>query len=116
MRSTSLRPRRRLRRRSRAAPEVRRRAILDGARQVLLRQGLHGLTMDEVARAAGVAKGTVYLYFPSKGELVAGLRREYNRELVEQAGDLLGPLMPAEPAVQRMESAAGAMFDFFVEH
>jgi AcrR family transcriptional regulator len=58
-------------------PDVRRQQLLDAAEQVLLTRGLADTTVAEVARAAGVAKGTMYLYFESKNELLAGLRERY---------------------------------------
>ena len=43
--------------------------ILEAARKVFARKGFENATMDEIAEAAGVAKGTVYLYFPSKRDV-----------------------------------------------
>jgi AcrR family transcriptional regulator len=51
--------------------------ILEAARRVFGRKG-YGATVDEIAAAAGLAKGTVYLYFPSKREIyLAALRRMF---------------------------------------
>lgn len=47
----------------------RRRSILDTAEQLLTSHGYHQITMAEVARRAGLAKGTLYLYFKSKEEM-----------------------------------------------
>jgi len=58
-------------------PDVRREQLLDAAEQLLLDQGLRATTVADVAEAAGVAKGTMYLYFTSKDELLAGLRARY---------------------------------------
>ena len=73
-------------RKSKAAvvTDYRREQILDAARRSFARHGLHATTVDQIARAAGVAKGTVYLYYRSKEELlthaltegIAGLRTE----------------------------------------
>lgn len=60
-------------RRSRPAPEARRRVILDAARRGLIEKGYHELQLDELAARAGVAKGTLYLYFKSKEDLVAAV-------------------------------------------
>ena len=75
---------------SRGAEPVRqesakRRQILEGARRVFLRDGFDGASMNEVARAAGVSKGTLYVYFTSKEELFAALLRD---EKVDQAEQL----------------------------
>ena len=47
------------------SPE-RRRRIVDAARFLILRQGLRATTMEAVAREAGVAKPTLYGYFPDR--------------------------------------------------
>jgi TetR/AcrR family fatty acid metabolism transcriptional regulator len=47
--------------------------ILQIAEEVLLEKGYHETSMDEIAARVGVAKGTVYLHFPSKEELVVAI-------------------------------------------
>lgn len=49
------------------------RQILDGARQVFLNLGFDGASMGDIARAAGVSKGTLYVYFENKAELFSAL-------------------------------------------
>jgi AcrR family transcriptional regulator len=57
---------------------AKRRQITDGARQVFLSVGFDGASMNDIARAAGVSKGTLYAYFNSKDELFeAIIRGEY---------------------------------------
>lgn len=63
---------------------VRREQILDAAQSVMLQRGLQQATMAEIATAAALGKGTVYLQFDSKDELVDALRRRYV-EGIEQA-------------------------------
>jgi AcrR family transcriptional regulator len=46
-----------------------RRQILDGARKVFMDLGFDGASMGEIARAAGVSKGTLYVYFADKNRL-----------------------------------------------
>ncbi|HEX4934241.1 MAG TPA: TetR/AcrR family transcriptional regulator [Gemmatimonadaceae bacterium] len=53
----------------RRLPEERPRQIIDAAFRLFSDQGLEGARLDEIARLAGVSKGTIYLYFPSKEEL-----------------------------------------------
>lgn len=48
---------------------TKRRDIIDGARRVFFDKGFDGASMDEIARAAGVSKATIYAYFGSKEEL-----------------------------------------------
>ena len=40
--------------------------VLDGARTVFLSDGFEGASVDDIARAAGVSKATLYSYFPDK--------------------------------------------------
>lgn len=47
-------------------------ALLDAAEQLLARFGYKKTTMDDVARLTGVGKGTIYLHFSSKEELILG--------------------------------------------
>jgi AcrR family transcriptional regulator len=55
-----------------AAPDeetAKRRQIVDGARRVFLSQGYDAASMGEIAKAAGVSKGTLYVYFKDKEQL-----------------------------------------------
>jgi TetR/AcrR family transcriptional regulator, fatty acid metabolism regulator protein len=65
-------PRRRTARRAPRAADKRER-ILDAAVRVFARKGFHATRVSEVAKAAGVADGTIYLYFKSKDELLVSL-------------------------------------------
>ena len=53
-----------------------RRAILDAALRLIARTGLHNTPMSALAREAGVAAGTLYLYFPSKEAMINALYLE----------------------------------------
>ena len=78
------------------------RQILDGARKVFLTQGFDAASMNEVAREAGVSKGTIYSYFPSKDALFAALVREDKRQQAEQLSmydDLEGPIAEVLPRI-----------------
>lgn len=57
---------------------------------MFLRQDFHEVRMDDVARASGVGKGTLYRYFPSKAELFGALvleGMEQLRDVIEGALD-----------------------------
>ncbi|HML14730.1 MAG TPA: TetR/AcrR family transcriptional regulator [Xanthobacteraceae bacterium] len=58
------------------ADSAKRRQIMDGARKVFLAQGFDGASMGEIARAAGVSKGTLYVYFDSKEKLFQEITHE----------------------------------------
>jgi TetR/AcrR family transcriptional regulator of autoinduction and epiphytic fitness len=49
--------------------EFRRKEIIDAARSVFARRGFTSGIMDQIAKDAGIAKGTIYLYFRSKTEI-----------------------------------------------
>ena len=60
----------------RRRPDRRPDEILDAALRVFARCGLHKTNLDEVAKEAGISKGTIYLYFKDKEELfVAAAQR-----------------------------------------
>lgn len=53
-----------------------RRQILDGARKVFMDLGFDGASMNEIARSAGVSKGTLYVYFADKNRLFEAIVQE----------------------------------------
>jgi AcrR family transcriptional regulator len=53
----------------RRAPDERPQQIIDAALAVFDERGLAGARLDDIAQRAGIAKGTIYLYFPNKEEL-----------------------------------------------
>jgi AcrR family transcriptional regulator len=57
-----------------------RRQILDGASRVFMDLGFDGASMGEIARAAGVSKGTLYVYFADKSRLFEAIVEEQKTE------------------------------------
>ena len=53
----------------RRLPEERPRQILEAALTVFAERGLAAARLEDIARHAGLSKGTIYLYFPNKEEL-----------------------------------------------
>ena len=58
--------------------------ILDAARKVFSKRGFRDATVDEIAEAAGLAKATVYQYFPSKQEIYLAAMRHGAMEMIEK--------------------------------
>jgi AcrR family transcriptional regulator len=58
--------------------------ILAAARGVFAMRGFSEATVDEIAAAAGIAKGTVYLYFPSKRDIYLAALKQGLMELMER--------------------------------
>jgi AcrR family transcriptional regulator len=97
--------------RRREPPEVRREQLLDAAAAVFLDRGLAQATMADVTEAAGVAKGTIYLYFDSKSALLTALRTRYTSQWLEQSGRLDAP--PGRGGYsRRLRSFLAEMYDF----
>ena len=63
---------------------AKRRQIMDGARSVFLSAGFDGASMNDVARAAGVSKGTLYAYFDSKQDLFEAIIRAEKAQSAER--------------------------------
>jgi AcrR family transcriptional regulator len=57
-----------------------RRQILGGARKVFMNLGFDGASMGEIARSAGVSKGTLYVYFADKNRLFEAIVEEETLE------------------------------------
>jgi TetR/AcrR family transcriptional repressor of nem operon len=96
---------------------VRREQLLDAAEEVLLERGLAATTMADVAAAANVAKGTIYLYFESKAELLAGLRARYlERFTAALDGGLAAGARARLPYAARIERLVAASYDFAFAH
>jgi AcrR family transcriptional regulator len=66
--------------------EERRTAILEAALRVWGKRGFAGTSVEEVAREAGLTKGTLYLYFPSKRALLEETLRRYSLRPDVEAG------------------------------
>jgi AcrR family transcriptional regulator len=63
---------------------AKRRQIIDGARSVFFSDGFDGASMNDIAHAAGVSKGTLYAYFDSKEQLFETLVREDREQQAER--------------------------------
>jgi AcrR family transcriptional regulator len=61
--------------------EQMRQEILDASLNAFLKYGFHKTTMEKIAKEAGIAKGTLYLYFSSKEELTQGISKVHFSKL-----------------------------------
>lgn len=68
--------------------------IFSAALRIILEQGFSGLRMSDVAKAAGVATGTIYIYFQNKHELINSLYLHLKRSKAEQMFAGYDPAMP----------------------
>jgi len=72
-----------------AQATARREQFLDVALELFARKGVRGTTVRDLAQAAGVTEGALYVYFPSKEALLSALIEQRNpgrgvREMIEQ--------------------------------
>ncbi len=65
--------------------EQKERAILDAAREAFLKHGYDGSRMADIAKRAGVAEGTLYLYFKTKNHLMQGIVSDFWSDLTQKA-------------------------------
>ncbi|HEY2118711.1 MAG TPA: TetR/AcrR family transcriptional regulator [Candidatus Acidoferrum sp.] len=61
-------------------PEERRNELMNAAQQLFLKQGVAATTIEQITSSADVAKGTFYLYFSSKDDVLAALGELYGQE------------------------------------
>lgn len=66
------------------APAERRRDLMNAAVKVFQAKGIRATTVADITEAAGVAKGTFYLYFESRDHLLGALRESFVDEIVER--------------------------------
>lgn len=86
--------------RAEAAKAARREEILDAARKVFAERGFKGTTIADIAEEAGIALGTIYLYFASKDDVFAALNQRLN-ELILQATVAVKPGKTVEETTRR---------------
>ncbi|HVY56340.1 MAG TPA: TetR/AcrR family transcriptional regulator [Xanthobacteraceae bacterium] len=89
---------------------AKRRQILEGARRVFLTRGFDAASMGEIARAAGVSKGTLYVYFENKEQLFEAIVHE---ECADQAEQVF-QFDPAEHDVAAVLTRLGVAFVNFI--
>lgn len=63
--------------------------IVDAARTVFHRKGFRAATMDDIAREIGVSKGALYLYFPTKSDLLVEIQARTREEILGKWAALL---------------------------
>ena len=93
----------------------RRQEILDAARLEFFERGFHRPTVDDVAARAEVSKGTIYLYFESKEEILAHLLLEGLELLVRDMEAACSPDTEQSPEAN-LQALAHAYLSFCQSH
>lgn len=84
----------------RMSPEKRREQLLDAALSVIVEQGYEGVSIESIARAAGVTRPVIYDHFPNLGRLLQALiEREERYALSQLAAVVPGTVPDGDPAL-----------------
>ncbi|PXW27714.1 TetR/AcrR family transcriptional regulator [Nocardia sp. 348MFTsu5.1] len=93
-----------------------RRAILDTTDLLLSQHGAGNISIDQIAAAAGVGKGTIFHRFGSRAGLMRALVVERAEILRQAVIDGPPPLGPGAPAATRLLAFFDAMFELIVDN
>lgn len=77
-----------------------REVILEATLSLLANRGFHGFTIRDVAKAAGVATGTVYLYFKDRDDLIWELHSQIINTVAE---DVFSGILPEQPLYEQFQ-------------
>jgi AcrR family transcriptional regulator len=93
--------------------EFRHAEILEAARKVFAEKGFGEASVEDIARAAGVAKGTLYLYYPSKRDIYWGALKSG----LESLSDLLDSRMGSAGSTEaKVRAFMRTKLDYFELH
>lgn len=95
--------------------------VLDAAAALFARHGVESVSMDAVAAAAGVGKGTLFRRFGDKAGLAAALLNQRERDLQDEILSGPPPLGPGKgdapvPPSDRLHAFADAYLDYVLDH
>ncbi|MGA8571764.1 MAG: TetR/AcrR family transcriptional regulator [Desulfobaccales bacterium] len=91
--------------------EFRTREILAAARRLMQSRGVEAVTMEEIAASAGVAKGTVYLYFPGKDQLVQSLISQVGQNIL---ADIEAVVSGSGAPLTKVQEVAAVLLDYLM--
>ncbi len=90
--------------------------VLEAARRLFAERGVEAVTMEEVAREAGVAKGTVFNRFGDRAGLALALLDDHERDLQERVVRGPPPLGPGAPPRDRLLAFLAALAELTFAH
>lgn len=90
--------------------------ILEAARRLFAARGAQNVSMDEIAREAGVAKGTIFHRFGDRSALALALLDEHERALQDRILRGPPPLGPGAPPKDRLVALCHVLLDLLDEH
>lgn len=90
-----------------ASPHGRkRRRILEAATDLFIAQGYRRTNIEEIARRAGIGKGTVYLHFATKAEVLLAVTALEKQRALTLVADIIDPRASARERLKRWATAA----------
>jgi AcrR family transcriptional regulator len=93
-----------------------RQRILDAAAGLFAGPDPRDVSMEDIAKAAGVGRATLYRRYPTVGEVAGALLDEHERRLQERLLTGPPPLGPGAPPVERLIAFYGAMTKLLEQH
>ncbi len=86
-------------------------AILAAAQEVFATRGFHGASVEQIARKAGVAKGTVFLHFKSKENLLVAMLKHHYAAVEEFYAEAARPEMSAREQLEQLAAVENWLKD-----
>ena len=93
-------------------PNPKAETILDAAERLFVRHGYRKSSMDDVAREAGIAKGTVYLHYAGKEALFRALLERIGNTVLQASG---AAAVAEQPLTERLFGVLNAFYGYFYD-
>jgi AcrR family transcriptional regulator len=90
--------------------------ILAAANDLFTTRDPRAVTMDDIAKAAGVGRGTLYRRYPDTGAIAVALLDKHERNIQEQLLTGAPPLGPGAPPAERLAAFYAAMIELLDAH
>lgn len=97
---------------ARLAPDARRDQLIEKGLELLGHHAADQMSINELAQAAGISKGLLYHYFPTKSDFVVAVFRRAREELEER-------MTPADPSLdpaERLDASLSAFLTYVEDH
>ncbi len=90
--------------------------VLAAAEELFATRGAADVTMDDIAKAAGVGRGTLYRRYPDRASIAVALLDQHEKDLQNRLMSGPPPLGPGAPPVERLTAFYGAMLELLDRH